>query len=239
MTRKPFDMTRALLVLAAAAIAAAWNTAPAAAQRIDSPYRFLDHNQHLGVHAGALGGSEGVLGLGPQGGLMLGARWAIRVSGPLSLGVDLSYTPTQRTVRDTVFVVPDSVFLGVGDADMHLLGVMGTVRFNITGPRTWHGLQPFLSLGVGAVTDLAGRPALEEDLEPTARFGFGTSFAGHFGAGTEWFPTERVSLRLDARNMMWRLRVPDAFLLTQFGRTVERAGWENSVLLSAGVSYNF
>jgi hypothetical protein len=232
-------MMRPLHALAAATVAAACLASPAAAQRIDSPYRFVDRSQQLGVFVGQLSGSEGQFGLGPESGLALGARWAIRVSGPLSVGVDLMYAPLQRTVRDTVFVAADSAFMAVGEADVGLLGLFGTVRFSLTGPRTWHGVQPYASLGAGAVTDLAGRPAVEEDLEPTAIFDFGTSFAGYFGAGAEWYATQRVSLRLDARNMMWRLRAPDAFLLMEQGRTADRARWENSILLSAGVSYHF
>jgi hypothetical protein len=232
------NMKRALHILAVSA-ACACLAAPAAAQRIDSPYRFLDHSQYVGVYAGPLAAAEGVLALGPHAGTVMGARWAIRVSGPISLGVDVSYTPTQRTVRDTVFVAADSLYRALGDADVRLLAVMGDVRFSITGQRTWHRLQPFVSLGVGAVTDLAGRPAIEEDLVTTARYDFGTSFAGHVGAGVDWFAADRISLRIDGRNKMWRLGVPEAFLLTERGRTLSRSTWENNFLVSAGVSYHF
>jgi opacity protein-like surface antigen len=232
-------MKRVLHILAICAACAACLTAPAAAQRIDSPYRFVDHSQYFGIYGGLLAAEEGVFALGPHPGTMVGARWAIRVSGPISLGVDLSYTPTQRTVRDTVFVAADSMYRAVGDTDMRLLAVMGDVRFNITGARTWHGLQPFVGVGVGAVTDLAGRPAIEEDLETTARYDFGTSFAGHVGAGVDWFAADRISLRLDGRNMLWRLGVPEAFLLTERGQALSRSTWENNFLVSAGVSYHF
>jgi opacity protein-like surface antigen len=236
---EPFDMMRALFMLAAATTCAAVITSTAAAQRIDSPYRFLDHRQHLGVYAGAQSAAEGLLGLGPQASPTFGARWSIRLSGPLALGADLSFTPAQRTVRDTVFVAEDSVFRALGDVDMQILALMGDVRFNITGPRTWHGLQPFVGLGVGVARDMSGRTELEDELEPGIRFSFGTSFAGQFGAGVDWFPVERLSLRIDARNRIWRIRAPETFGLTEAGRTTGRATWENSALLSAGVSYHF
>jgi opacity protein-like surface antigen len=236
---EPFDMMRALFMLAAATACAAMITAPAAAQRIESPYRFLDQRQHLGAYAGVQSGAEGVLGLGPQASSTFGARWSIRVSGPLAIGADFSFTPAQRTVRDTVFVAEDSVFRALGDVDMQILALLGDVRFNITGPRTWRGLQPFVSLGVGVARDMAGRTELEDELDPGVRFRFGTSFAGQFGAGVEWFPVERLSLRLDGRNRIWRISAPEAFLLTEAGRTTGRATWENSALLSAGVSYHF
>ena len=69
------------------------------AQRIDSPYRFLDYGQQVGVYVGRMGAEEGPLQIGPQPATTLGARWALRVSGPLSLGAEVGYTPTTRTVR--------------------------------------------------------------------------------------------------------------------------------------------
>jgi opacity protein-like surface antigen len=232
-------MKRTLHILAAALTCAVVHTGSAAAQRIDSPYRFLDYGRSLGIYAGMQSAVEGALGLGPQAAPVLGARASFRVSGPLTIGVDLSYTPAQRAVRDTAFVAADSVFRPLGEVDMHLLALMGDVRFNITGPRTWHGLQPYLAAGVGVARDMAGRTVLEDDLDPNVRFRFGTSFAGQFGAGVEWFPSQQLSLRAEGRNRMLRIRTPDAFVLTEQGGAVGRANWENAILLSAGVSYHF
>jgi opacity protein-like surface antigen len=212
---------------------------PAAAQRIDSPYRFLDHGQHVGVYAGHVSAGAGRLELGPQPAQLFGARWALRVSGPFSVGAEVGYMPTTRTVRDTVFVAADSMFRTVGETNMNLLSLMANLHFSITGPRTWHMLRPFATLGGGAVMDLAGAAPEEAEMAAGMRYDFGTSFAGHFGAGVEWFPSQRVSVRLDARNMLWKLGIPEAFLLTEAGRNTPRSEWENNFALLAGLSFHF
>lgn len=212
---------------------------PAAAQQIDSPYRFLDTTRQIGFFGGYMSASEGRLGIGPQPAPTFGGRLALRVSGPLVLGLEVGYTPTQRTVRDTVFLTPDSVFQPIGEADMNLISVMSEVRFNLTGPRTWHGLQPFLVLGAGVAFDGGDRRAFEEDLPDQGRYRFGTTFAGQVGVGVDWFPTDRVSLRLDARNLLWKLRVPEAFLLSEHGQTLAESEWENNFVVTAGLSFHF
>ncbi|CAN5764640.1 hypothetical protein BH23GEM9_BH23GEM9_35530 [soil metagenome] len=213
--------------------------APTSAQRIDSPYRFQDHGQQLGLYAGHIAATEGVLRIGPQPAPTMGARWAMRVTGPLSIGAELGYTPTTRTVRDTVFIANDSLYREVGEANLRLLSLMGNLHFSIVGPRTWHGLQPFGLLGAGAVINLGGRTAVEDDLPATVRYDFGTSFAGQFGGGVDWFPSQRVSVRLDARNVLWRLSVPEAFVQTEAGNTLARTAWENNFALTAGLSFHF
>jgi hypothetical protein len=233
------DMNRVLSCMSICTSLLLVLTSAAAAQRIDSPYRFQDHGQRVGVYGGQISTSEGQLGVGPQSAPTLGARWALRVSGPFSIGVEAGYTPATRTVRDTVFNPADSVFRAVGEADMHLLTVMGVLHFSLTGARTWNALQPFIELGGGAAIDLAGSTALEAELPPNARYDFGTSFAGQFGAGVAWFPTQRLSVRVDARNVIWRLSVPEAFVLTAAGRTLERSQWENNFALAAGLSIHF
>jgi hypothetical protein len=212
---------------------------PAAAQRIDSPYRFLDNSQHVGVFGGYIDATSGRIDIGPQPAPTFGARWGIRVSGPFSGGVEIGYMPTTRTVRDTVFEAADSVFREVGEANMRLLSVMGTLDFSIIGPRTWNGLRPFMSAGVGGIIDLAGRAEAEAEFESNVRYDFGTGFAGLFGAGVEWFPAQSISVRVDARNMLWKLSIPEAFGLTPRGRELPRSGWEGNFALLAGLSFHF
>jgi hypothetical protein len=213
--------------------------APAAAQRIESPYRFVDTRQFLGVHASHVRTSEGVLEAGPQDGVAFGAGWAIRVTGPFMFGAEMSYLPTTRTVRDTAFVAADSLFAALGEADMHILMGMATLRLNITGPRTWNALQPFALMGAGVAIDLAPTGAVEREIPATRRFDFGTTFAGQVGGGVEWFPSPRLSTRLDARHMSWRLRVPEGFAQTPIGARLSRADWEGNTVLTAGVSIHF
>jgi hypothetical protein len=233
-------MIRALLTIVALLIAGnAVLAVPADAQRIDSPYRFVDQSQHAGIFAGYVDADPGRVGAGPMPGPVFGGRWAIRVSGPFSVGGEVGYMPTTRMVRDTVFVAADSVFRAIGETDMHLVSVMGNLTFSVTGPRTWHGLRPLLSAGAGAVFDLRTTLPEEEEFAANVRYRYGTSFAGQFGAGVEWFPMDRISLRGDARNVLWRVGVPEAFLLTAAGRGLPRSQWEGNLTLTAGLSIHF
>lgn len=209
------------------------------AQNIDSPFRFLDHGQYAGVWGGYISSEEGRIGIGPQPAPAFGASWGLRVSGPFSVGLDIGYMPSTRTVRDTVFVAADSMFRATGEADVSLVTAMGNLRLNLTGARTWYGFQPYGVLGAGVAVDLADLTEEEQALDPTLRYDFGTSFAGLFGAGVDWFPTSRISLRADARSLLWKLSVPDAYRLTANGRSLSDSEWEQNLALTAGLSIHF
>jgi hypothetical protein len=113
--------------------------------------------------------------------------------------------------------------------------VSADLRFDITGPRTWHRLMPFALLGLGAAFTLSEEDDADADLDPNVRYDYGTRLVGELGLGTEWFPTDRVTLRLDARNMLWKIEAPTAM------RTVDGPidEWVQNFLLSAGVSFRF
>jgi hypothetical protein len=212
----------------------------AAGQQIRSPYRFIDTSQFADVTGGQLFASQGRLETGPDDAPMIGVRWGLRVSGPFTVGAEVGYMPSTRIVRDTVFVTQDSLYRVLGEAEINLLTVLANLRFNVTGARTWHNLQPFALFGAGAVIDVAGAAAADTLVKPTdARFDFGTSFAGQIGAGIEWFPTARISARIDAHNVFWKLKVPEAFGRTERGVNFPQSEWERNVVLSAGLSFHF
>jgi hypothetical protein len=212
---------------------------PASGQRVTSPYRFLEHVQGAGAYVGYLNTSEGLLEAGPKSAPTFGVHWGYAISGPVRLTAEAGLTPTTRTVRDTVFLAADSLFREIGEADMLLLSVLANVRLDLTGQRTWNGLQPFILTGAGAVIDLSGSDEIEEPLASTARFDFGTSFAGQIGGGVEWYPNTRFSMRADARSVLWKLDVPEAFQLTAAGRNIVESRWEMNVLLALGFSIHF
>ena len=222
-----------------AAASAALLAAPAAAQRIDSPYRFLDHSQFGSLWGGYVSPAEGRIGNGPEAGPIFGASWALRVSGPFALNIETAYMPSTRTVRDTLFDTATSTYEPLGEADTGILAVLGNLRLNLPGSRTWYNLQPFGIIGAGFAVDLAGGSDIEADRPANTRFNFGTSFAGQLGAGVDWFPSQRVSIRIDARDMFWKLPVPEAFLLTEDGERLPRSEWEQNFALAAGLSIHF
>ena len=213
--------------------------APVSAQRVTSPYRFLEHVQAGGVYGGYISTSEGVLGMGPKSAPTFGVHWGYAISGPVRLTAEAGLTPTTRTVRDTMFVAADSAFRVRGEADMMLLSILANVRLDLTGQRTWHNLQPFVQTGAGAVLDLSGSADIEEEIPATQRFDFGTSFAGQIGGGVEWYPNTRFSARADARSVLWKLSVPEGFQLTPVGSEFAGSQWEMNVLFALGFSIHF
>jgi hypothetical protein len=212
----------------------------AAGQQIRSPYRFIDTSQFLGLTGAQVSASQGRLETGPDDAPMVGIRWGLRVSGPFTVGAEVGYMPSTRIVRDTVFVTADSLYRALGEADINVLTILGNLRFNVTGARTWHNLQPFVLFGAGAALDVAGSAPADTLVNvPDARFDFGTSFAGQIGAGVEWFPAAHLSARIDAYNVLWKLKVPEAFGLTERGENFPQSEWEQNFVLSAGLSFHF
>ena len=214
--------------------------APAAGQQkqIDSPYRFVERNQSLGVFAGYAVTGKGQLELGMDDAPAFGIRYRIHVSGPFRLEAELAIMQGQRTVRDTTFTA-DSAYVVLGEVDSRLLAGMATLRFDITGPRTWHGLQPFLLFGGGLVADLAGASEVEDDLPENVRFDIGTSFAGQIGGGLEWYLSQGASLRVDARNVLWKVNTPTAFRIPERGRTLPDDEWTQNFVATVGFAIHF
>lgn len=212
---------------------------PAQAQRIDSPYRFLEHGQFGSVWGGYVWPSEGRLAAGPEPAPIFGVAYALRVSGPFALNVEAGYVPSKRMVRDTVFDEADGMFAPLGEVDISVVTAMANLRVNVTGARTWHSLQPFVLVGAGLALDVASGSDIDAELQSNQRFDFGTSFAGQLGAGVDWFPSSRMSIRVDARDMFWKLPVPDAFRLTEQGAAFPGSDWEQNFALAVGLSIHF
>jgi hypothetical protein len=207
------------------------------AQSIPSSYRFIDQSQGAGLFAGYISTTKGTVGLGPKAGPTAGARYSIRVSGPFTLELDGSYFTSKRPVLDTTLV--DSARVVVGEADFSLL--MGNVglRFNLTGPRTWHGIQPFALFGGGMAADLSGTSADDEKVTAEARFDFGTSFAGQLGGGIEWFPSDQLTFRVDARNVLWKIKAPLALVSDSFGGALPASEWAQNGWFTVGLTLRF
>ena len=207
------------------------------AQSISSPYRFVESTQSGGLFAGYIAPSGSTVGLGPKSGPVAGLRYTIRLSGPFTVEAEVGYASSTRPVRDTVVV--DSARQIVGEADSGLLIANAALRFNLTGPRTWHNLQPYVLFGAGAVMDVLGENGDDETVAADIRFDFGTTFAGQLGGGIEWFATDRLTLRIDARNALWKLKTPAPFLLGDFGEGTPGDEWVNNGFFTIGLSIHF
>ena len=210
---------------------------PAEAQRITSPYRFQETSQEIGGYAGYVSSEKGSVGLGAKSGVAYGARFAIRLGGPFMVEAEALYFPTSHAVLDTVVV--DSAFQEISSADQTIVAATAAMRFNLTGPRTWNGIMPFVLAGVGVAAQTDSDTEEVEKAPTDARFDFGTSLAGVLGAGIGIFPSKHLSIRIDGRNLLWKVKTPAALLRGDFGRTMPQDEWVQNLSASAGVSIHF
>jgi len=211
---------------------------PGAAQNIESPYRFLTSRQAINVYGGYLATGKGSLELGPQSGPLFGVRYGIAISGPFTLEGDIGYFSRMRAVFDTV--PGDTSRQRAGETDFSVMTATASLRFNLTGPRTWHGIQPYVQLGAGIAVEVSGDSEIETDLPGDVRLDFGTGFTGILGGGIDWFMADRWGLRLDARNLLWKLGTPRAFLIKgEQARLLPADEWAQNFALTASLVFRF
>jgi hypothetical protein len=208
---------------------------PLEAQQIRSPYRFIDERQSLGIYAGSLITNPGTPEVGPQSAPIFGIRYNLRFTGPLSGEAAVSFVPSERQVISEDTLVAGFQPLVVGESSMNLVHVEAGLRFHLTGPRAWRGFAPYVVATGGLAGDLTGQGELDESLPEQQRFRFGPSFAVGVGAGTDWFLTERLSLRLEARNHIFRLPIPAGVREELRAETQ----WTNNLGLSLGTALHF
>lgn len=179
----------------------------------------------------------GAVGLGHKSGNGYGGRFGIALSGPFTIDVEGLYFPSSHAVLDTLVV--DSAYKQIGTAKSDLLMTTAALRFNLTGGRTWHRVLPFLSFGGGGIFEVSKDKAAIETAPLNARYNFGTSFAGLIGAGIEVFPTDRLAIRVDGRNMLWKVKTPVALAGGSIGTSLPATEWVHNIALSAGVAIHF
>ncbi len=134
---------------------------------------------------------------------------------------------------------PMNGLLQVGTADISLLLLDASLRFDVTGPRTWHRIQPYVLVGAGGVLvatqATTGEDQLPPDIQLQVRFRDG--FTGHVGAGFEVYLSDRFTIRADARDVLWKLHIPPGFLQT--GRVIDSERWVQTAHVSLGVALRF
>jgi hypothetical protein len=207
------------------------------AQEINSPYRFIETRQSAMVFGGYLATSRGTLEIGPESAPIFGGRYDLIVSGPFALEAEIGRFSSTRMVWDTV--AADTTRRVIGEVDFGAITALAALRFNLTGARTYHRLLPYLLFGLGAVIETTSESAIEEDLNSDLKLDYGTSFAGMLGGGIELLTESGFGVRLDARNILWKLKTPRAFLLREEGRTLPSDKWSQNFSFSAGLVFHF
>jgi hypothetical protein len=243
VTKRYLPGVAAAVLAGAAALSLA---EPAQAQTIRSPYDFIDRGQTVHAFATYVFTDQGTLGVGPESAPAVGIGWGIRVSGPFAFDTRVAYMPTSRTVYDLDPAAdPDAIrddptvgLVELGSADLSLLLLDASLRFNITGSRTWHRLQPYALLGAGLIFRMGADHAAEDELSSLdLRVRFRNGVTGHVGGGVEWHLSDRFSMRFDARDVLWRLHIAPGFITP--ARVIDDREWVQTAHLSVGAAFRF
>lgn len=211
-------------------------SAGAEAQSIPSPFRYIEETQSAGIFAGYVFTGRGDLDIGPHSGPMLGGTYTIRFAGPVSGEALLAGTSSRRTIyrRADDAAAGDSL-VEVGETSAYLGLAHAGLKLHITGPRTWRDIAPYALTGIGFTTDLAPAPDEEEEIPTSQRVEFGPSFAVSVGAGTEWFPSERLAFRLEVRDFLWRVTTPPGL----GGGGQDQTAWTQNIAVMLGAALYF
>jgi hypothetical protein len=222
------------------------------AQRLSSPYRFIEPKQDFALSLSYIWADAGKAGIGPQAGPAVGIRYTRRVSRPISITPQVVFFRTERNVIDPSLEEGQeddgngSTFIGTEGLD--ILIVTGRLNLNLTGPRTWHNLAPYGFGGIGVAIDMSGASncgsnssAADCQVRARERFDFGTSLLLQLGIGTVWMPGQRLSARFEALNDIWRIKTPPGYYDSQTTITPipPPSDWTNNWELALTLSYWF
>lgn len=206
-----------------------------------SPYRDIRRGHTVTVFGGQIGGAGGRFGIGPHEGPVFGARYDIRTSRALQLGIGASRGTLERMIVDPFVQLNRRT---TGPVDQGVTFLEFDLQFNVTGGKTWHRLAPFVGTGGGLA--FAGGTAAD-----TSDFKFGRKFFFVPHAGVRVFLTRRLHLRAEARSAFWKLSYPVTFQLEPplqpgtggvsnavitDGRTNE---WVTTTWLQVGLGFGF
>lgn len=206
------------------------------AQTIPSPYEHIETKHSFNFGAGYMSLAGGDYDVGPSGGPLLTAGYTYHFTGPLSGTVGVSMIPTSRTVYERLTISEDAYELDpIGEADMLMTVAEAGLRFTLTGARTWNDLAPYVGATAGLMANLLPRPDVEQEIETAQHVRLGPAFALGLNAGADWFLSERMSLRVEGRNYLWRLATPEGLTLSQR----RESQWTNNLGIAFGAALHF
>ncbi len=221
------------------AIALAIFSAPAAAQ-VDvgypppgSPFRDLEFRHELTLFGGYYIAPEIPADVAPRSAPMEGLRYELTIGGPAQLVFRLARVNSERRVINPLEPVATRD-LGAQSWPIYLTDL--GFSLNLTGQRSWHGVVPVVTAGIGLASDLDKK----EEEDP---FNLGTTFAFSFGTGLRIVPGGRFQLRADAGTWMYQYRYPAAYFATTSDNTTvlnqkqAKNFWKKNLGLTLGASY--
>lgn len=229
----------ALAIVATVALAAA-----AGAQQVGyppdrSPFEDFEPRHELSLQLGFDAAQRDPARVAPHGGMITGVRYQWRAGGPAHLFAAFSHINAKRTVLDPN-QPPATRDLGERSWPFYALDL--GLAMSLTGPKTWHKLQPSVNAGVGLVSDFESKP------DVTNGFKFGTRFAFNWGAGVRYLPGGRWGFRADVQNRLFTVAYPASYFTPPntaaippiiTSQTQAKSSWTNHAGLTLGIAYVF
>jgi hypothetical protein len=160
-----------------------------------SPYRDIRVGHTVTILGGELSGGRGKAQVGPSGGFLGGIRYDAHVGGAATIFLGTAFSTATRNLID-----PDTSLnaRNIGVAEQSLLMVEGGFNFVLTGRKTWNRIAPYGGASLGMVIG----SSVPED---STGFRFGNKFMVTPLVGIRFFPTRKFHLRIEARDILWRL----------------------------------
>ena len=102
----------------------------------------------------------------------------------------------------------------IGESNIDILLFDARLRLNLTGGRTWHRLQPFVTFGGGLASAWGTDQVLEKAtlMPSTEWYVFGVRFTGTVSGGTNFHISNKISLRLEGTWNLWKIGTPVGWL---------------------------
>jgi hypothetical protein len=210
-----------------------------------SPYRDIAHGKSFTALIGDVGGDGGRIGVGPHDGRSYGLRFDVRLSAPVQIGFSVARANLKRLVVSAA----DSVATRTkGPVDQDLTMIEASLQLNLTGRKTWHRLAPFIGGSLG----WAHGSSLPSSVPDSSGYKFGSKFYLVPGAGVRVFISNSLVLRLEARQLFWKLSYPLAYTLEPAAQPStdpnkpnavlpdgKRSEWTGGTELRAGLGFAF
>lgn len=203
-----------------------------------SPYRDLLAAYMVTVGGSYVAGGRGTAGVGPSDGRVGGLQLDFRLAGPSHATLGLYGGNFERLVIDPTRGVGDRVRDTVTQS---MMIVDAGFNFVLTGKKTWRGFAPYAGGALGAA--LGG----EVPQDTVSGFVFSSKFHLSPRIGVRFHPSQRVNLRLEVRDLIWRLSYPPGFFDPPFNapgdppvldsRVTKRTEWAHHAMLSLSVGY--
>jgi hypothetical protein len=200
-----------------------------------SPYLDLEYAQEFTLIGGNYHAHRDPAGVGPQSGMLVGAHYEWRASGPLHLIGEVTRSSSNRSPLDPLKTGPARVLPNLSRPLYS--GTFG-LGLSLTGAKSWHHFVPEVSGGLGFISDFRTEP-------DTGGFKFGTRFALNWGAGIRWVPGGRWQVRGDLTNRSYTIGYPEAFFIAPTGgspilpATQSKSLWVNNPAFTLGLSRLF